>query len=193
VLGSEPRDTMERALQRARDGGAAAELLVDVSPERVLHEADVILALRWPSSGEPLTAALAGMAAGKPVVVFEMETTADWPALDPQTWQPRGYTGRDPIAVSIDPRDEEHSLMLAIRTLSADRALRDRLGAAGRDWWRAHHTVSAAADAWRQLLAEAATLEAPPRPADWPAHLNADGTEGARRILAEFDQRVDFL
>ena len=193
VLDDGRLEVVERAVQRARDGGAAAELMADASPTRVLQEADVILALRWPTFGEPLTTAIAGMAAGKPVVVYEIETTADWPAFDPQTWQPRGTSGGAPIVVSIDPRDEEHSLMLAIRTLAADRELRAQIGRAAHDWWRANATIAHAADAWRTLLIEAASLAPPARPADWPAHLTADGTEGARRILAEFGERVDFL
>ena len=193
VLDNLRLEAIERAFQRARDGGAAAELVVDASPERVLEQADVVLALHWPTSGEPLTPAISGMAAGKPVVVYEIETTADWPALDPQTWQPRGRGGDVPIVVSIDPRDEEHSLMLAIRTLSVDQALREQLGGAAQDWWRVNGTVACAADAWRQLLREAASLDPPARPADWPAHLTADGTEGARAILREFGESVDFL
>jgi hypothetical protein len=76
------------------------------------------------------------MAAGKPVIVFETLVTAGWAALDPQTWQPRGF-GResaDPVAVSIDPRDEEHSLMLAIQRLSSDPGLRARLADAAQAW-----------------------------------------------------------
>lgn len=185
-------ETIDRAVQRAREAGTPAELMVDTA-DRVLRDADVVLALRWPDSGEPQTPAIAGMSAGKPVVVFEVETTADWPALNPQTWQPRGLGGPEPIVVSIDPRDEEHSLVLAIQMLSTDHALRAKLGAAAQDWWRAHATVAHAAETWRRLLAEAASLERPIRPPDWPAHLSADGTEGARAILAEFGATVDFL
>ena len=58
------------------------------------------------------------MAAGKAVITIETEATAEWPAIDPQTWRPRGLAVNDaPIAVTVDPRDEEHSLMLAIRRL----------------------------------------------------------------------------
>jgi hypothetical protein len=37
-----------------------------------------------------------------------------------------------------------------------------------------------------QILQEAATLEPPPRPDDWPTQFGADGTELAREILGEF-------
>jgi hypothetical protein len=74
------------------------------------------------------------MAARKPVIVLETTTTAEWPALDPQTWRPRGFSSDPPIVVSLDPRDEEHSLVLAIQRLSTDAALRWRLGDAAHAW-----------------------------------------------------------
>jgi hypothetical protein len=133
------------------------------------------------------------MAAGKAVVVFETEHTAGWPALDPQTWQPRGWTDETPVVVSIDPRDEEHSLALALRRLSIDAPLRHQLGTAARAWWQRHATLDHALHAWRSILAEAATLTPPPRPPNWPRHLIADGTERARELLREFGATVDFL
>ena len=186
-------DIIRRALARARQAGATAELIADSSPERVLQNADVIVSLRWPWFGEPQTAALAAMAAGAPVVVLETAATADWPTLDPQTWRPRGLTADAPIAVSIDPRDEEHSLVLAIRRLSTDATLRARLGGCAHDWWRTHATPRHAAEDWERILAEAPPLRPPSRPADWPVHLAADGTERAREILGEFGVTVDFL
>lgn len=148
-------DVIRRALARARKTGAAAELIDDSSPERLLQEADVIVSLPWPWFGEPQTPALAAMAAGKAVVVLETTATADWPALDPQTWRPRGSVADPPIAVSIDPRDEEHSLLLAIRRLTTDEALRARLATAAHDWWRTHATPRHAAEDWERILAEA--------------------------------------
>lgn len=186
-------EMLRRAVARAREGGAPATLLVNESPERVIQDADVIVTLPWPAYGAPPTPALAAMAAEKPVVVLETPFTADWPALNPQTWQPRGLPSDAPVAVSIDVRDEEHSLAVAIRRLSTDPALRTRLGGAAHTWWRAHATVRGAADAWDRILREAATLLPPARPADWPAHLTADGTERAREILAEFATTVDLF
>ncbi len=180
-------DVVERALHRARAAGAAIDLMKGESIDRALAECDVVIALTWPTFDAPLTAALAGMAAGKPVITFELQTTADWPALDPQTWRPRGIaTAEAPIAVTIDPRDEEHSLMLAMRRLASDAALREQLGGAARAWWRAHATPAHAAAAWNQILEEAVSLAPPPRPAGWPTHLSADGTELADSILREF-------
>jgi hypothetical protein len=181
-----------RAVARARDAGAHLDLMTDAPPDRVLDEADVIVAMTWPPADE-LTLAIAGMAAGKALVVFETEHTAGWPSLDPQTWQPRGWTSDRPIVVSVDPRDEEHSLSLALRRLANDSALRHELGTAAHAWWHQHATVDNAVLAWRSILAEAAAIPPPTRPQNWPRHLTADGTERAREIFAEFGATVDFL
>ena len=158
ALQGERLDVIRRALARARQVGAAAELMADASAEHILREADVIVSLPWPWFGEPQTPALAAMAAGKPVIVLETPATADWPALDPQTWRPRGAVADTPIAVSLDPRDEEHSLLLAIKRLTTDPDLRARLAAAAHNWWRTHATPRHAADDWERILAEAAQL-----------------------------------
>lgn len=91
-----------------------------------------------------------------------------------------------PIAVTIDPRDEEHSLMLAIRRLSSDGALRERLGEAAHAWWKSHATPAHAAATWNQILEEAVRLSPPPRPDDWPKQFAEDGTGLAREILSDF-------
>jgi hypothetical protein len=182
---------IQGALGRARDAGARLEL-VSGSAESVLENADVLIAVTWPPPDEQ-TMALAGMAAGRAVIVLETEGTAGWPALDPQTWQPRGWTGHPPIVVSIDPRDEEHSLSLALRRLAADASLRDALGSAAQAWWRAHATLDHAVEAWRSILAEAVAVAPPPRPANWPRHLTPDGTDRARDLVAQFGCTVDFL
>jgi hypothetical protein len=179
----------ERAAERARQAGAVLDVIrVASADSRAVLDADVVVATRWPSLGRPLLPALMGAAAGKAIVVAETESAASWPALDPQTWQPRALlTGigapEAPIAISIDPRDEEHSLVLALTRLAADGALRATLGHAARAWWARCATVEHAVGAWRALLDEAATLAAPPRPAGWPAHLDNDGSGLTTSIL----------
>jgi hypothetical protein len=175
------------ALVRAHLAGAAP--IRKVSGE--LNAADVVVAMQWPTFGRPLTDALSGFAAARAVIVAETASTAHWPSLDPQTWQPRSVpTGLGnaevPIAISIDPRDEEHSLMLALVRLANDAALRAALGRAARAWWEQHATVAHAVDAWTALLDDARTLPAPPRPAGWPAHLDADGGGTMTAILEQF-------
>lgn len=187
-------DVVERAAGRARGAGSHLDLVVDASPLQAIAESDVVLTMRWPPAADPPLAALLAMSAGRPVIVFEVGVTAAWPALDPQTWQPRAPAGgAPPVVVSIDPRDEEHSLMVAMRRLADDAPLRHRLGQAAHAWWRAHATPAAAAEAWQPLLAEAAALPPPARPPDWPPHLAADGSRRTREMLAEIGVSVDFL
>src|SRR5262245_23308143 len=150
---------INRAFERARRAGAVCEVLERELTADVLSRADVVIAPAWPPFHSPHAPLLAAMAAGKPVITTEMETTAEWPALDPQTWRPRGLAVEEPpMAVTVDPRDEEHSLVLAIRRLSADAMLRDQLGRAARVWWEAHATPARAASAWTAILQEAASL-----------------------------------
>jgi len=184
--GAAPR-TFDAALARAHQAGAAT--IRKASGD--LQTADLVVATQWPTFGRPLTDALSGFAAARAVIVAETATTAQWPSLDPQTWQPRSVPvglgdAEAPIAVSIDPRDEEHSLLLAFVRLADDAALRASLGRAARAWWEQHATVPRAVDAWNALLDEARTLTAPPRPAGWPAHLDADGSGLTTSILEEF-------
>jgi hypothetical protein len=184
---------VNRAFQRAGNAGAVFDVLKGDAEPNMLTGCDVAIAPGWPPYHGAPTAVLAALAAGKAVVTMEMEATADWPAIDPQTWRPRGLAVKDaPIAVTIDPRDEEHSLMLAVRRLSSDTALREQLGRAGHAWWQKHATPAHAAAAWMQILHEAATLAPPLRPDDWPTQFGADGTELARAILSEFGLATDF-
>ena len=178
---------IDRAFERARSAGAAFDVLERETTSGVLARSDVVIAPAWPPFHSSLTPLLAAMAAGKAVITTETETTAEWPAIDPQTWRPRGLAAANaPVAVTVDPRDEEHSLMLAIRKLSADDMLRDQLGRAAREWWEAHATVAQATSAWAAILREATSLSPPPRPSDWPKQFLMDGTELARDIRSEF-------
>jgi hypothetical protein len=187
------RAVVSRALQRARDAGAEFDVIKPGADAHMLSHCDVVIAPGWPPMHHAPTAVLAGMAAGKAVVTMEMEATAEWPAVDPQTWRPRGLGLEEeaPIAVTIDPRDEEHSLMLAIRRLSSDASSREQLGMAAHAWWKAHATPAHAAAAWMRILDEAVRLSPPPLPDDWPSPLAADGTGLARSILAEFGLASD--
>jgi len=189
VVSSHPA-VVEHAASRARDAGTPIET---VSGLQDLRSNDVVVALEWPPTATPPIDAVRAMAAGVPAIVFETEAVAAWPTLDPQTWRPRGYLNTDaPIAISIDPRDEEHSLMLAMRRLSLDGELRRRLGRAAEAWAGRHAAVSIAAPVWEAVLAEAMRLP-PPATDGLPSHLLADGTATARSVLREFGVTVDFL
>jgi hypothetical protein len=155
-------------------------------PERQPADSEpVVEALRWPPDGAALTRALAGFAAARAVIVFDGLETADWPTLNPQDWRLRNvWQRRDradmPICVSIDPRDEAHSLRLARRVLAEDEALRRQLGTAAQAWWRAHATVDIAAAGFEALLDEAMQLTEPQA-----AARADDGSARARRIFDE--------
>jgi glycosyltransferase involved in cell wall biosynthesis len=180
------RYLIARAFERARNAGATFDVLEGEETD-ALARADVVIAPAWPPFHAPLTPLFAAMAAGKPLITMETEATAGWAAIDPQTWRPRGLAVVEaPVAVTMDPRDEEHSLLLAIRKLSSDAALRGQLGRAARAWSEANTTLAQAASAWAAILREATTLSPPPRPDDWPAQFVVDGTELARDIRAEF-------
>ena len=193
VAARETASSVQRAARRAREAGCRVEL-IDASARDALGDSDAILALEWPPAPELPMVALLAMAAGRPAIVYETTVTTAWPTLDPQTWQPRGLSGTaEPIAISIDPLDDEHSLMLAIRRLASDAALRQRLGRAGEQWWRANATPAHAATAWERIVEEAVATPPPSRPSGWPPHLDADGTEQARQILGELGVTVDFF
>ena len=127
-------DVLHRAIARARAAGASAVVSGGETIAQALKDADVVVSLAWPAIAGTQTAALAAMAARTPVIVLETAHTAEWPALDPQTWRPRGFGSDAPIVVSLDPRDEEHSLVLAIQRLSSDPGLRSRLADAAYAW-----------------------------------------------------------
>jgi hypothetical protein len=191
----EPRVAILEESREAVVRRAIARAATDMGLVHVQHAlvdegrvADVAVALRWPLHGRPLVSAVQAMSVGAAVVVPELYGTAHWPALDPQTWQQRDVEAAADgaaVAVSIDPRDEEHSLVLALRRLLMDAPLRRALGEAGRTWWAAHATIDRATRTWRAVLHEAMALRAPARPPAWPAHLDADGTALARRLLLD--------
>lgn len=177
------KEVVQRAVARLSAEGVP----IEVAEGGAWSRGDVVVATRWPLQGRPLVSGLRAMAAGRPVIVAETPATADWPAWDPQTWRPRDQGGASdaPAVVSVDPRDEEHSLVLALRRLAADAALRAGLGTAARAWWATHATIDRAVASWLPVLSEAATLPRPERPEGWPGHLDADGSSLTRQILVE--------
>jgi hypothetical protein len=178
---------VDRAIDRARNAGATFDIVDRNMTAGALASADVLIAPMWPPFSSSSTPVLAAMAAGKAVITTETEATAQWPAIDPQTWRSRGLLVEEPpIAVTVDPRDEEHSLMLAVRRLASDAAMRQQLGRAARTWWAAHATPRHATAAWAAILEEAATLPALPQGEHWPKPFVLDGTELARELLREF-------
>jgi hypothetical protein len=193
VWGTSRTTTPERVIARARDAGAAVTLDDDAAGgwgdsaagSSVDSRADIVVILDFPGETTGLAYALSAMARSQAVIMVEREPSAAWPALDPQIWRPR-LTGTpdQPVVVSIDPRDEEHSLVHALRGLSLAPQQRRALGAAARSWWLAHATPEHAAREWLRVLSEAVAIDATRRPPDWPQHLG-DWRKYASAVTSE--------
>jgi glycosyltransferase involved in cell wall biosynthesis len=141
-----------------------------------LEAADICACLRWPTNRETSASWLRCLSAGKATIVTELAHLAAVPTLDPRGWRRLDTLTphREPVAVSIDPLDEDHSLQLALERLITDRPLRERLGSAALQWWQAHHRLETMADGYMEVLAAAARAPIP-EPA-LPAHLVNDGS-----------------
>ena len=160
-----------------------------------LATADVCACLRWPTNRETSASWLRCIAAGKATILTELAHLGELPTLDPRGWRLLSTTRepREPIAVSIDPLDEDHSLQLAVDRLVQDAQLRERLGRAARERWLSRHQMSAMAAAYDDLLREAAAT-AIPTPM-LPRHLLDDGTSQVEQLAGELGvtERVRLL
>jgi hypothetical protein len=184
--------SIAHALRRAGDLGAIVTVVQTDHINPLASSVNVVLALDSLATYASGAAAIAGMAAGCAVVVLERGSTAAWPAWDPHTWRPRDPVATAaPIVVSIDSRDEEHSLVLALRELATNVVRRQQLGDAAHAWWRTHATPERNVSAWMSLLESVAAAPAPTVPADWPPHLDVDGTAQARAVADELGVVLD--
>ena len=160
-----------------------------------IDAADVCLCLRWPSSRETSASWLRCLAAGKPTVVTDLVHLTDVRSLDPRDWTVAGCPARPdavgpvvrPACISIDIVDEDHSLGLALRRISADRNLRETLGRAARQLWTDRFTLDRMALGYERVMERVSGTRADgPRPAELPPHLGCDGTELASTVLSDF-------
>lgn len=151
-----------------------------------LAAADVAVCLRWPTARETSASWLRAMAAGQPTIVTDLAHQGEIATLDPRTWTVvhAGPTLAlpDPVAVSIDILDEDHSLRLALRRLATDADLRARVGRAARAHWAARHTVAYMAADYLGVLERTAARAAPA--VTLPAHLRPDPLAHARALVA---------
>jgi glycosyltransferase involved in cell wall biosynthesis len=151
-----------------------------------LAAADVCWCLRWPSNGETSASWLRCLGAGRPTIVTALAQLADVPTL---AMTPDGSAldvvsaGAAAVGVAIDPVDEAREVRVALAALDEDAALRARLGAAARAFWKAHHTLPRMAEGYRRHLEEAARAATPAPPL--PPHLLDEGMGTLRRLLAE--------
>jgi len=151
-----------------------------------LGAVDVVSSLRFPTAGETSASWLRALAAGRPTIVADLAQLADVPTMDPRSRtvlhaRPT-LAPQSPVAISVDILDEVHSLVLALKTLTSDASLRERLGAVAREYWRAHHTVPHMIDDYERAIARAAAAPVPT--VALPAHLRSDGFEHARDLAA---------
>ena len=173
-----------------------------------LSAADVCLCLRWPTSRETSAVWLRCLAAGRATVVTDLAHMVDIPALDPRNWKlayaPSAIeretlepTRVDPVCVSIDILDEDHSLLLALRRLAEDARLRATLAKNAGELWKARFTLERMADGYDRAIA--ATIAAGQKGASEtavPQHLIADGSERAISLLRTMhmpDARIQAL
>jgi hypothetical protein len=168
------RALVERAAARATTADVPIAVLPDADTGPLVDAADpadVLVRLGTLYDEEPVAPLLAALSRSLPVVAYEREALAHIPALDPQTWQDRPGASAPPALITIDPRDAEHSLAMALRRLASDPALRQRVGDGARHWWNARATPERAATGLQAAFARALTVAPLPRPDDWPMHL----------------------
>src|SRR5690606_2972882 len=136
-----------------------AGYVADEDMDDYLAASDVCLCMRWPTSRETSASWLRCLAAGKPTVWTDLVHTAHMPALDPRNWS--ALSGHDPVGVSIDILDEDHSLKLALRRLATDARLRATLGANAHRLWRHRFHLDSMAAGYAGALTTALQVPAP--------------------------------
>jgi glycosyltransferase involved in cell wall biosynthesis len=146
---------------------------------------DVSLNLRWPSALETSGPWLRALSAARPTIIIDLAHLAHVPSLDARSFA--APVGAPPatgpaVTVSLDIRDEDHSLRLAMHRLAVDAGLRETLGRQARAYWEAGHTVERMADDYERVMARARTMP-PPAPGR-PAHMAPDPWAHARAIAA---------
>ncbi len=153
-----------------------------------LAAADVDVCLRWPTSRETSASWLRCAASGRPTIVDDLAHTCDLACLDPRTMEllhvsRGGGPAPVPLAMAVDLTDEAGTLEMSVKRLGADPALRERLGAAAREYWRREATLEVSVGDYEAAIASAISAPAPVRPR-WPKHLRADRAEHAREATA---------
>jgi glycosyltransferase involved in cell wall biosynthesis len=158
--------------------------------------ADLCACLRWPTNRETSASWLRCLAAGRVTLISDLADLGDVPTLDPRGWRvlDTAYPSREPVAVSIDVVDEDHSLPLALDGLIGNAARCEPIARAARAWWAAHHQLPAMADAYERIMTLAASLKAPS--IALPPHLDDTASAHGRSIAREMgvaDRLEDIL
>jgi glycosyltransferase involved in cell wall biosynthesis len=170
----------------------------DAEVPAYLSASDACLCLRWPSSRETSAAWMRAVAAARPTIVADLVHTVDIPALDPRNWMPLHTpaalspetgleTRHNPVCISVDVLDEDHSLRVAMRRLATDARLRAELGASARRLWSDRFRLEPMVSGYAEAID--ATVALPPPDASvrapLPDHFLTDGTEHVARRLRD--------
>ena len=175
---------------------------------RYLAATDVCLCLRWPSARETSATWLRAISAGKATIVTDLLHMEDVPVLSAARLRPIGPSapsqratvasvagvrsdGPAPISVAVDIHHEDQELMAAMLALARDEKLRSRIGDAARAWWAAGHRMEHSAKDYERVMA--AAVARPAVRSAIPPHLDRDGSQRAREILAPFGLSPDIL
>ena len=175
----------EAARWNVRDRVHVTGYVADEDLPSYLRAADICACLRWPTNRETSASWLRCLGAGRVTLVTDLADLGDVPTLDPRGWRvlDTTYPAREPVAVSIDIVDEDHSLQLAIDGLIGQRSRVERVERGARAWWSAHHQLPAMADAYARVLAAAASLPAPA--IALPRHLTDNASDHGRELARE--------
>jgi glycosyltransferase involved in cell wall biosynthesis len=179
-------------LQSVLEGGLGEGVIVTrrVSMKaflRYMAAADLAVNLRYPTAGETSAAVIRLLGMGKPVIVSNVGSFADYP---------------DDCCAKVDVDDTEGDMLYEMmRTLATDEGLRRQMGANARHHIETHHTVEASAQGYigfiQQVLASplptpaAAELPAPGVRADIVSQLLGDlSSELADLGIRETDDEI---
>ena len=164
---------------------------------RYLLATDICLCLRWPTMRETSATWLRALAAGKATIITDLVHNHDVPVLSAAAAWTRsaplahGGAARTPVAVAVDICEEGRWLPSAMAALAGNADLRQRLGAAARSHWEAHHRLEHSAQDYERVMH--ATIDRPPDRSRLPPHLDDDGARRARETLKSFGVMPDFL
>lgn len=120
---------------------------------RYMATVDLALNLRFPTGGETSASAIRLMGLGKPVIVSNSGSFAEFP---------------DDCCVKIDVDETEEEMLLAMmRALAVHEGLRRQIGANARRYTQIHHTLAGSAQGYVDFMQD--VLTSPPQPVTAPA------------------------
>ncbi|MDI3340876.1 MAG: glycosyltransferase family 4 protein, partial [Sphaerobacter sp.] len=112
----------------------------DCTARLVVAAADVCVNLRWPTAGETSASLLRTMGAGRPVLVTDAGSFAEYP---------------DGAVIKVPPDVlEEETIFALLRALAEQPALRDRVGRLARAFVAREHSLAAMARGYAAAISE---------------------------------------